>query len=426
MPTEAGNGEHHIYRIRIESSDQIPLKPNEHYLGVDAVAWFMNKQSSWFNDRIASGTLDIKIQGGVESYQAALGTFDLKGGSHYAPVFDRPVLQDRNYRGGPITLGASLSAIRKDTVVAGLLKSAANASLGVAAGMVQTATAAGPIHLIGAAGDELVKGVKTVLSQTGEKREPIFDFQGLEKSFTPDTILGRETYVLFHRGAALPENSLRIHPTGELSLPYVNDALLEDGAWLLLRLRRCSAYSGQRDWFDAARKLRAGLQDLITDVQSENVTPQQALDRLKPSATGNQTLYDEYARLRTIIRNDGVLTENEATLFAGQLTLALNTAKKAIENGTPDLLNGTLFEVKRALQSRKEPTVDVQALFIQERTALAHERSLATARRRVSKGNDDEGIEVLATEKARSPTTSSSGVTINGDMEKSIEESFAT
>jgi len=92
MATEAGKGEHRVYRIVPANPDHDPLAANRHYLGVDAVAWFINKQSSWFADRMASGTLDISIANGVEKYQAALGTFDLKDGSHIAPVFDRPVV----------------------------------------------------------------------------------------------------------------------------------------------------------------------------------------------------------------------------------------------------------------------------------------------------------------------------------------------
>ena len=54
MAAEAGNGEHRVYRVVVDSASG-PLIPNEHYLGVDAVAWFINKQSSWFTDRMASG-----------------------------------------------------------------------------------------------------------------------------------------------------------------------------------------------------------------------------------------------------------------------------------------------------------------------------------------------------------------------------------
>jgi hypothetical protein len=202
---------------------------------------------------MASGTLDIKLAGGLEIYQAALGTFELKGGSKTAPVFDRPVLPDRNYRGGVLTFAASLTAIKKDTAIAGLLKSAADASLGVAAAMVDTATLAGPTRLLAAAGSDIIGGVRSLLN-TGEKREPLFDFSGLEFTLRADDIMGPRLYLLLHRGTELDEQQLQVQKSGQLQLPFYGTAPLDDGAWLLLRVRRSDEYSGGvRDWFDATR-----------------------------------------------------------------------------------------------------------------------------------------------------------------------------
>src|SRR5438552_1887194 len=107
MATEAGNGDHHVYKI-VPNSDPnaAKLTPGLHYLGVDAVAWFINKQNSWFANRMASGTLQITLSSGLETYHCALGTFELKGGAKTAPVFDAPMLPDRNFIGGPITFNA--------------------------------------------------------------------------------------------------------------------------------------------------------------------------------------------------------------------------------------------------------------------------------------------------------------------------------
>ena len=226
---EAGQGQHKAYVVRMDDADTSPLEPGKHYLGVDAASWYINKKSSWFADRMASGTLDIQIDSGAEHYQAALGTFELKGGSTVAPVFDRPVLPDRNYVGGPITLTATLTGLKKDTAIASLLRSAAAASLGVAAGMVETATAAGPARLLGAAGDELLKGVKQLLSDTSAKRESLLDFSGLQATFQPGSLLGPDNYLLFHRGTAFDEDRLTVRTSGALSLPYVDGVFLEDG-----------------------------------------------------------------------------------------------------------------------------------------------------------------------------------------------------
>src|SRR5689334_9758962 len=101
MPMQAGSGEHHFYRLATApGTDQAKLTAGYHYIGIQAVSWFLQKESSWLSDRMASGTLDMSLAGGQEQYRAALGTYELKGGAKCAPVFDRAVLPDRNYRGG--------------------------------------------------------------------------------------------------------------------------------------------------------------------------------------------------------------------------------------------------------------------------------------------------------------------------------------
>lgn len=415
MAVEAGNGEHRAYRVIVDSASG-PLLPNEHYLGVDAVAWYINKQSSWFSDRMASGTLDIKIADGMERYLAALGTFELKGGSRIAPVFDRPVLPDRNYRGGTITISAALSALKKDTVIAGLLKSAATASLGVAAGMVQTATAAGPVRLLGAAGEELISGVKRVLSDTAEKREALFDFSGLEVSLQPDRIIGKEMYVLLHRGTPFEESSLAVKASGQLVLPHVNGQVLDDGAWLLLRLRRVAEYSGQREWYSTARALRGRIQSVVEDFKSKLITREDALKRLAPSTTGTETLFDEFARLRAIIWNDGVLSEREATLHVGQLRLTVDSARNAIANEQPQSAPRILQETMDALLEESELPAAAAPAYESEAEALkAFRRSAAHVKAATAHAISSPQPRVLAESTVRS---NKSGMT------RAIEESF--
>lgn len=252
-PFKAGSGEHHLYRIPTESPvDRLPLTTGQHYVGIDAVSWFAEKQGSWYADYMASGTLEIMLNLGAkeeEKYEVALGSFELKQGAKTAPVFDEPVLPDRCYRGGPIRLRAVLYDLKKDTAIAALLNSAASASLGVVAGMVQTATLAGPSKVLGDAGGALVGGVKTILENKANVKEPLFDLSGIKKSFQPKDLVGPEIYFLFHRGDKLDGSALKVKDDGEITRPFLNDQPLEDGAWLLLRVRRSSEYSGFRDWF---------------------------------------------------------------------------------------------------------------------------------------------------------------------------------
>ena len=88
MTEEAGIGNHKAYRIMpSEIEDNTHLQARKHYVGVEAVSWYINKESSWFTKRMASGTLEIKLANGLEKYQAALGTFSLRGGTKFAPIF---------------------------------------------------------------------------------------------------------------------------------------------------------------------------------------------------------------------------------------------------------------------------------------------------------------------------------------------------
>src|SRR5690606_8506273 len=138
-------------------------------------------------------------------------------------------LPDRNYRGGPITLSAQLTAIRKDTVLGGMLKSAASASLNIVAELVETARIAGPAQVLSVAGSEVIRGVQTVLGESAQDREPLFDFGGLSVSIQPSDITGPATFLLLHRGALLDEAGLEVRTTGQLLMPFHKGAVLEDG-----------------------------------------------------------------------------------------------------------------------------------------------------------------------------------------------------
>src|SRR4030042_7055504 len=84
---EAGRGEHHIYKIvPHDAGDRAKLTAGSHYVGVDAVSWFINKQGYWFSNRMASGTLEIKMAGGSENYPGGLGALHLSGKSRISPV----------------------------------------------------------------------------------------------------------------------------------------------------------------------------------------------------------------------------------------------------------------------------------------------------------------------------------------------------
>jgi hypothetical protein len=48
---EAGKGEHRVYRVVPQDpNDTGKLTAGNHYVGVEAVAWFINKESSWLQE----------------------------------------------------------------------------------------------------------------------------------------------------------------------------------------------------------------------------------------------------------------------------------------------------------------------------------------------------------------------------------------
>ena len=47
---DTGKGEHGYYKINVEHTDQKPLKAKHHYVAIDAVTWFIQKESNWFSD----------------------------------------------------------------------------------------------------------------------------------------------------------------------------------------------------------------------------------------------------------------------------------------------------------------------------------------------------------------------------------------
>jgi hypothetical protein len=388
MLTEAGRGEHHIYKIIPQGgSDRAKLTAGNHYVGVDAVAWFINKQSSWFSDHLASGTLNIKMSGGLEDYQVALGAFSQPGGARIAPVFEKPVLNDRNYRGGPLSFLCMLSVVRKDAVLTGIFKTAASASLSIVAGMVETATVSGPAGILGAAGRDITEHVRMALTDTGLKCEPIFDFSNADFKLRPEEVVGPEIYILFHRGAALAETGLAVKPgvdlknaglsvkrQSEIMMPYYESAPLEDGAWLLLRVRRSDEYSGIRSWFADSAKLRSKIKSLVDDVKAGLVTKDDGLNELKPSGTGDKTILDEFFRLRSIIYNDGVLSEREAGAQVGLLYTAIVAARDAIKKLNPQLLTATVGSLSESLARGDTVSGEIGEAFAEQVALVAKVR----------------------------------------------------
>jgi hypothetical protein len=395
MATEAGRGEHHFYTIIPEGgNDQEKLTAGSHYIGVDALSWFINKTGYWFLDRVASGTLDIKMSGGSEEYPVALGRFHRPEKARIAHVFEKPVLSDRNYRGGPISLTASLYGVRKEPVISAVLKSAAIASLGIVAGMVETATVNGPAGILAAAGKDITTNVHKMLSDSSLKSETLFDFSLIDCFIRPEAMIGPEIFALFHRGAELDKSKLSVNygvdvektlglsvkRQSEILMPYYENAPLEDGAWLLIRIRRSDEYSGARSWSANMGKLREEVKKLVGDVKSGLITKEDGLAQLKPSETGNKTILDEFFRLRSLICSDGVLTEREAGAQVGLLYVAILAARDAIKKLNPKIMTDIINDVYEHLAKGQPVAGEIGQEFAGQVALMANSRSSSIAR----------------------------------------------
>jgi hypothetical protein len=407
MATEAGRGEQHVYKIVPRGgTDQAKLTAGCHYVSVDAVSWFINKQDLWFAERMASGTLDIKMSGGTENYPVALGVFNLPAGTRIARVFEKPALVDRNYRGGPISLSVVFSSVRKDNTIGDMLRSAASASLGIVEGMVETAAVSGPTGILAAASRDITGNVQKMLADPVLKRDAFLDVPGMEYYLRPEAMVGPEIFILFHRGAALNEAGLSIKygvdldkpglskRHSEMLVPYYEDAPLEDGAWLMIRIRRSDEYSGMRSWFTDAAKLRDRVKSLVDNVKAGSMTKDDGLAQLKPGGTGDQTILDEFFRLRSIICNDGVLSEREAGAQVGLLYAAIVAAKDAVKKVNPELLTAAVSGVSACLAKGQSVAGEIGEAFAEQVALVANVRKSSIAKdtspSRIAKLSGDE------------------------------------
>lgn len=330
--TPAGSGEHSAYLVANDEGDGLPLTAQAHYLGINAVSWFVNKEASWFKDRMAVGTLSILLAAGDERYEVGLGMYELRAGATTAPIFDRPVLPERVFRGGAITLRVLLSGLARDTRIARLIKNTSVAALSVVGGLVQTAAASGPNAPLSRAASTLVGGIGEILDAQEEKMR-IFDASGFEITLRPAQLLDRETYILLHRGARLDDTKLAVSKNEAMPSLTYDSQPLRDGAWVLLRLRREDQYPIERDWFQPFRRWLNGMASLVDDVQIGMLSKEDAITTLRAGPEAAPTVYDRYRGLRDQILNDGVLTQTEAAGYCLTLSEYRRLALAAILTG---------------------------------------------------------------------------------------------
>jgi hypothetical protein len=157
-------------------------------------------------------------------------------------------------------------------------------------------------------------------------------------------------------------------------MPYYDNAPLEDGAWLLLRLRRSDEFSGVRSWFIDTAKLRSKVKSLVDDVKAGLITKDDGLAQLKPSGTGDKTILDEFFRLRSIIYSDGVLSVREAGAQVGLLYATIVAAKDAIKKLNPEILTATISSISASLGRGESVDGEVGQAFAEQVALVANLR----------------------------------------------------
>ena len=147
--------------------------------------------------------------------------------------------------------------------------------------------------------------------------------------------------------------------------------MLEDGAWLLLRIRRSDEYSGVRDWYETEKQMRLRITNLVDDYFMGSIPKDAALAEFAPTASGGKTVLDEYLRLRTVIGADGVISEREAGYRAGQLRVRVDASKRAITADNRQLYDDAIKGVNEAIARGIAPKGPVGQAFLEDVAHIA-------------------------------------------------------
>ncbi len=376
MSTEAGKGGYNVYRFNPSKTDQNPIIDERHYIGVEALSWYLNKENNFWKKNMATATAVINLNSD-EEYNTALGTFALDGGAKIAPFFNQRILKERRYRGDSVAFKVSLSVLKRDTAIGGILKSAASSSLNIVSGMIETATVAGPAKILSSAGGSLVSGIDELLKDKEIKSSEIF---AISNELRSNQILGPETYLLFHRGATLDRSKItidsRIESNSEMIIPKYNGSELKDGAWIFFRIRRSNEYPDVRPWFESRKSLKGKVRDVVENWELKLINKETALSKFELSESGDETLVDEYVKIRSIIRNDGVLTTKQAVLFLGELKSFVFSGRDAINKDDPSLFEGNSHRFLNVITGNKKDKEVENELITESKEILDYQNNI--------------------------------------------------
>lgn len=396
---KAGKGLYEPWTLDLDgaSADLTPIIPRDHYIRVEVPKWFINNRGNFLSSKIVSGTVEIGI--GDESYNGILGTFPLSGDNKVAPVFNRAIIDNRVYNGGDLTFKVFIKGIKRDTAMGGLLKSLADTALNVAVGQVSTMTGLGAVPALNDASKTLTDGVKESLNK-GESSYAIFEEGGgLQLTFNKQRLssFGRETFWLAYRGDSLVGKQVKIVPDAQGSFDVkTGDSFLREGAWVLFRITRESAYGNARPWMLKAEQARKDLTRLMQDWQVGAKTHSQIKEELAATLKGDQVA-DRILALRSIIESDSALSSTEQAFETGRLIALLRLAQNASNEADGYSKYFTdLNDLQNALTAGTIPTSPIaRSVFANEVGLIATSASAVT---------DSESLEFLLRSTGESAT----------------------
>jgi hypothetical protein len=368
-PTAAGQGEY-VLPIIIPSpsnTNDMSFERYQNYVRVSVVSWYLNRQGNIWTDLMASGTCEAKV--GDEDYNIALGTFELAGGAHMAPIVDKVVVDNRLWQSGDLEIKLFLQANKQDTALASVLKELASSSMGVASSAAVSygsQLASGPYAPLVSAGQTMIKSVQDLLGQ-GPKPLPIFEVNnGFDYTKQLRDFHGGVNYILFFRGNAnlVTPAAITIREDNGGPTVLANGAPLLDGAWMLVKVENNTVYDKARPWEADAHKLRTDIKTLMQLFSAGLITSSNALKQLEPSSTddiianqqsNNQTLGDRWANVDNEIAADSVISYVEQSTGRGKNDTVWTLALEACRSNDPTVYTKGISALHAGLAAGTTP-----------------------------------------------------------------------
>lgn len=317
------------------------------YLSIYAMQWFINDKSSIFEKCTVSGVLTCTIpttDSGTFVSKIILNPYVWEDGLKTAPMFTTPIIPAIRYASGDIGIKLDVVQIKKDTLLAVLLKTIGEAGLAIGVAALGTVTGGAAVAAAAAAGVAMAGEATNVLRDA--KREPKQYFGGeVGGGIESSNMKIGHSYLLLHRGSALDADHIKIVEQPSCDVFY-NDSPLRDGIWVLLKISVLNEYSGTpRPWRDAKDNFYQEIRKYMMEWQ---LTLKQQAD-VKAFLTGDgQKKYDYF---HEVIKVDPVLTEIDQDAQIKEIDEVYKSAMIAVKNGKPELFLEAVAQAAQALRS---------------------------------------------------------------------------